>query len=259
MIERGNLLFAVTQVTRKASNLEECSMFGIIVDRVLSNVQFLNQEALLYVFEDSEAVIKMIMKGRSPSMRHVSRTHRVCFWLVIRSNQLDPKNPNQVHRPREISHVTNGIIFCDCSPLAISILQFGMKWCQRKRKKNQVKKESQQSQDQRWVWLQGLLELCHLRHQKARRREVMKVRFPGVRKLKNMIERWNPLSAVTQVRRQGTTTNDLLEARTQHAHQDRMMTKLGLLKSGKPMNWWMIERGLPFFAFNKDLGHSNSS
>ena len=37
---------------------------------------------LLYVFEDNEAVIKMILKGRSPSMRHVSRTHRValdCF------------------------------------------------------------------------------------------------------------------------------------------------------------------------------------
>ena len=27
---------------------------------------------LLYVFEDNEAVIKMIIKGRSPTMRHVS-------------------------------------------------------------------------------------------------------------------------------------------------------------------------------------------
>ena len=31
MIERGNPLFAVTQVTRKASNLEECSMFCIML------------------------------------------------------------------------------------------------------------------------------------------------------------------------------------------------------------------------------------
>ena len=31
MIERGNPLFAVTQVTRKASNLEECSMFWIML------------------------------------------------------------------------------------------------------------------------------------------------------------------------------------------------------------------------------------
>ena len=32
------------------------------VDRVPSNVQFSHQEALLYVFEDNEAVIKMVMK-----------------------------------------------------------------------------------------------------------------------------------------------------------------------------------------------------
>ena len=43
------------------------------------------REALLYVFEDNEAVIKMIMKGRSPTMRHVSRTHRVALdWLFDR-------------------------------------------------------------------------------------------------------------------------------------------------------------------------------
>ena len=48
-------------------------------DFVPSNVQFSNQEALLYVFEDNEAVIKMIIKGRSPTMRHVSRTHRVAL------------------------------------------------------------------------------------------------------------------------------------------------------------------------------------
>ena len=45
------------------------------IDSVPSNVQSASQEALLYVFEDNEAVIKMIMKGRSPTMRHVSRTH----------------------------------------------------------------------------------------------------------------------------------------------------------------------------------------
>ena len=55
------------------------------IDSVLSNVQSSHQEALLYVFEDNEAVIKMIIKGRSPTMRHVSRTHRVAFdWLFDR-------------------------------------------------------------------------------------------------------------------------------------------------------------------------------
>ena len=56
-------------------------------DFIPSNVQSSHQEALLYVFEDNEAVIKMIIKGRSPTMRHVSRTHRVALdWLFDRIN-----------------------------------------------------------------------------------------------------------------------------------------------------------------------------
>ena len=45
------------------------------IDCVPSNVQLSHQEALLYVFE---AVIKMIIKGRSPTMRHVSRNPQSC-------------------------------------------------------------------------------------------------------------------------------------------------------------------------------------
>ena len=61
------------------------------VNLVPSNVQSSHQEALLYLFEDNEAVIKMITKGRSPTMRHVSRTHRVALdWLFDRI-KLDPK------------------------------------------------------------------------------------------------------------------------------------------------------------------------
>ena len=45
------------------------------VDFISSNVNSSRKEALLYIFEDNEAVIKMIIKGRSPTMRHVSRTH----------------------------------------------------------------------------------------------------------------------------------------------------------------------------------------
>ena len=53
------------------------------------------QEFLLYIFEDNEAVIKMIIKRRSPTMRHVSRTHRVALdWLFDRIN-VDPKIKNK--------------------------------------------------------------------------------------------------------------------------------------------------------------------
>ena len=61
------------------------------VDFIPSNVQSSHQEALLYVFEDNEAVIKMIVNGRSLAMRHVSKTHRVApDWFFDRINS-DPK------------------------------------------------------------------------------------------------------------------------------------------------------------------------
>ena len=61
------------------------------IDPVPSNVQSARQEASLYVFEDNEAVIKMIILNRSPTIRHVSRTHRVALdWLFDRIN-LDSK------------------------------------------------------------------------------------------------------------------------------------------------------------------------
>ena len=54
--------------------------------------------------------LKMIIKGRSPTMRHVSRTHRAALdWLFDRMN-LDPKKPNQIHRHQTSTrrHVDKG-------------------------------------------------------------------------------------------------------------------------------------------------------
>ena len=46
---------------------------------------------MLYLFENNEAVINMIVKGRSPTLRSVSRTHRVALdWLLDRVN-VDPQ------------------------------------------------------------------------------------------------------------------------------------------------------------------------
>ena len=76
------------------------------IDCVPSNVQCSHHEALLYVFEDNEAVINMMIKGRSPTMRHVSRTHRVALdWSFDRINlgpkiqikYIDTKNPTRRH------------------------------------------------------------------------------------------------------------------------------------------------------------------
>ena len=49
------------------------------VDYEPTNTHSSQDESQLNIFEDNEAVIKMIIKGRSPTMRHVSRTHRVAL------------------------------------------------------------------------------------------------------------------------------------------------------------------------------------
>ena len=67
-------------------------------------------------------------------------------------------------------------------------------------------------------------------------REAMEIRIPGVRKLRKRIERCNPLWAATQEPRLAIFTNNLLKAFSQHATQSGMITKLGLLKSGKLTN-----------------------
>ena len=61
-------------------------------DQVSSNAHHSEKESQLYIFEYSEAVVKMIIiKERSPTMRNLSRTHRVALdWLFDRF-KLEPK------------------------------------------------------------------------------------------------------------------------------------------------------------------------
>ena len=61
------------------------------MDQVLVNAHSSHGESRLYMFEDNEAVIKMIIKGRSPTMRHVSGTHRVALDCLFDRMNSDPK------------------------------------------------------------------------------------------------------------------------------------------------------------------------
>ena len=64
-------------------------MFGS-TDYVPPSLPISYGRAFLYALEDNDAVIKMIVKGRSPNLRHVGRTHRVDLdWLFERINK-DP-------------------------------------------------------------------------------------------------------------------------------------------------------------------------
>ena len=91
--EHGNLLNNKRGVRSTPHTIQKRKQFQWVindlgnVDFIPSNVNSSHQEALLYVFEDNEAVIKMIIKSRRPTMRHVSRTHRVALdWLFDRIN-----------------------------------------------------------------------------------------------------------------------------------------------------------------------------
>lgn len=59
------------------------------VDNVPSNAPISTQRTKLIIFEDNEAVIKMIIKGRSPNMRHVLRVHRIDLDWLFERLQLD--------------------------------------------------------------------------------------------------------------------------------------------------------------------------
>ena len=73
------------------------------------------KEALLYIFEDNEAVIKMILKGRSLTMRHVSRTHRVALDWLFDGINLDPKiHIKHIDTKNQLAGIlTKGNFTCD--------------------------------------------------------------------------------------------------------------------------------------------------
>ena len=83
-------LCALTQILLKQKGTRDVDQLSH-VDYVTTNAHSSQGESQLYIFEDTEVVIKMIFKGRCPTMRHVSRTHRVALdWLIDRIN-LDPE------------------------------------------------------------------------------------------------------------------------------------------------------------------------
>ena len=56
-----------------------------------SNTHSSEDDSKLYIFENNEAVIKIIMKARSPFMRHVSRTQRITLDLFFDRINFDLK------------------------------------------------------------------------------------------------------------------------------------------------------------------------
>ena len=185
----------------------------------------------------------MIIKGRSPTMRHVSRTHRVALdWLFDRIN-LDPKieikyintkNPTCRHsNQRNNSHVMNWIICCICSISVISVPFVVLKRCRKEHKKMQVKKESQQNQSRWWIWSHdpawGIRTCLPRLHRKAWETTDLKVKYLWARGMSSNQER-----------------EDLWCALAHQTTQNGTLTTSGLLKSGTLVKRWQQERGDPW-------------
>ena len=244
MIELGSPLFAVIRITR-TSNFEECSMFWIMLILFHQTSNLLIKKLCCMCLKTMKQWSRWLLKEgvlQCDMFPGLTELHLIGYLIESiwtpksKSNTLTPKTNSQTYWPREISHVTSGIIFCVYLTLAISVMQSVPKWCRKERKKNQVKKESQQSQDQWWIWsreaVKGLYQRYHLLHQKPWRKPDKKVKVLWVRKLRCTFERGNMLFAVTPI----TSATDSLKKHTHQATQNGMTTVLGLLKSGNLMN-----------------------
>ena len=88
---QGNLSRNTTFHKKIQNSTKHADLDLNIVDHVSSDVKPSQFGAMLCIFQDNEALIKMFIKCRTPTMRHVSRTHRVALdWWFERIN-LDPK------------------------------------------------------------------------------------------------------------------------------------------------------------------------
>ena len=174
--------------TGKTSNSLEISWNDWWLDNVYfisSNVNSSREEALLYIFEDNEAVIKMSWRNKPHNETRFQEFTELlligCFWTPkSKSNTLTPRTNSQTYWQREISHVMNGIIFCVCSTSAISVPPKILKWCRKEHQKMQVKKESQQNQSRWWIWCHDTawgIRMCLPRlHRKARGKPNLRAR-----------------------------------------------------------------------------------
>ena len=138
-----------TQLSQEHSELSK-------VDFVSSNVNSSHNGAMLYIFEDNEAVIKMIIKSRSPTLRHVSRTHRVALDWWFDRIKLDPKiQIRYVHSKNHLADfLTKGHFTRDewslLSILTLSALRIVLKpWRRHHRKVNTRKESSPKSKPER--------------------------------------------------------------------------------------------------------------
>ena len=208
--ERWDLCAKLREVRAAPHKLQKRKQSQVVindldnVDCIPSRVNSSHQEALLCVFEDNEGVIKMIMKGRSPTMRHVSRTHRVALdWLFDRIN-LDPKNQTQIHWHQKPTRrhtdkwkfhtwwMESSFVFVQHQPFQF----YQLSWSDVEKERKKIfrwRRVSQKNRSRWWIWsrdaAKGLLTCLLLLHDKARGKPNTKVNYFWARGMSSNQER----------------------------------------------------------------------
>ena len=88
----GRGMPSASKRARPTQPMQSGSIYDILtsVDHVPPTLPLSAGKGRVVIFEDNDAVIKVCIKGRSPNMRHVPRTHRVDLdWLWERMRE-DP-------------------------------------------------------------------------------------------------------------------------------------------------------------------------
>ena len=84
---RRNLSATIQPNLRKQISTKHTDLDLTNIDHVPSKRNAFWSQCFVYVFEDNESVMTIILKCRSPTMRHVSRTDRIALdWFFNRFN-----------------------------------------------------------------------------------------------------------------------------------------------------------------------------
>ena len=74
---RSNTPLSIGTMARDSRMAQSTVSHEMSIDYVPPSMPPFVDNVILTIMEDNEAVIKMCLKGRSPALRHVGRTHRV--------------------------------------------------------------------------------------------------------------------------------------------------------------------------------------
>ena len=243
--ERGDLLMNKREVRSTPHTIQiRKQSQGVIndldnVDFVPSNVNSSHQEALLYVFEDNEVVIKMIIKRRSPTMRHVSSTHRVALdWLFDRIN-LDPKiQIKYINTKNQLADILIKGNFTrdEWNHLLclFNISHFSSTICSEVISKRTQKDSGEERVTAKSKPMMNLVSRCS-----ERTLDVL-ASTASESSGKTRYESQLLLSSWTE---QHLRTGRLIKDAFSSSYSEWNADKNGLLKSGNLMNWWKEEQG----------------